>query len=45
MEDGRKYVKGQLLLYPTLNMCDYEDEFYSWSIDKYEIAPIAIKKD
>lgn len=39
MEDGRNFVKGQLLLYPTLNMCDYEDEFYSWSIDKYEIAP------
>ncbi len=39
MEDGGKYVKGQLLLYPTLNMCNQEDEFYSWSIDKYEIAP------
>ena len=44
MEDGRKYVKGQLLLYPTINMCDYEDEFYSWSIDKYELL-LSIKKD
>lgn len=32
-------VKGQLLLYPTVNMANIEDELFKWSIDEYEMAP------
>lgn len=33
-------VKGQLLLYPTVNMIGAEDEFFKkWSMDEYEMAP------
>lgn len=39
MEQGLGMVKGQLLLYPTLNMANFEDEFFKWSKDEYEIAP------
>ncbi|WP_055666935.1 alpha/beta hydrolase [Desnuesiella massiliensis] len=39
MEQGLGMVKGQLLLYPTLNMAKVEDEFFKWSRDEYEIAP------
>lgn len=39
MEQGAGMVKGQLLLYPTLNMANVEDEFFKWSRDEYEIAP------
>ncbi|WP_281533138.1 alpha/beta hydrolase [Anaerocolumna aminovalerica] len=39
MEQGLNMVKGQLLLYPTLNMANVEDEFFKWSKDEYEIAP------
>lgn len=31
-------VKGQLLLYPTLNMAGVEDDFYHWSIDQFEMS-------
>jgi len=31
-------VKGQLLLYPTLNMACVEDEFFHWSIDQFEMS-------
>ena len=39
LEDGLGMVRGQLLLYPTLNMANVEDEFFKWSRDEYEIAP------
>lgn len=39
MEDDFGMVKGQLLLYPTVNMAGTEDEYYKWSIDEYEMAP------
>lgn len=39
MEQGLGMVKGQLLLYPTLNMANVEDEYFKWSKDEYEIAP------
>lgn len=32
-------VKGQLLLYPTVNMANVEDEFFKWSKDEYEMCP------
>lgn len=35
-EEGGHIVKGQMLLYPTLNMCGIEDEYFHWSIDQYE---------
>ncbi len=30
-------VKGQLLLYATLNMCGTEDEYYHWDISEYKM--------
>jgi len=30
-------VKGQLLLYPTLNMACVEDEYFHWSIEAFEM--------
>lgn len=39
MEDGLGMVKGQLLLYPTINMANVEDEFFKWSRDEFEISP------
>lgn len=36
-EDNLHTVKGQLLLYPTVNMAAISDEYSTWSIDKYEI--------
>lgn len=38
-EDGVAMVKGQLLLYATLNMAGTEDEYFSWNIDQYEMLP------
>ncbi|MFJ7936503.1 alpha/beta hydrolase [Sporosarcina sp. NPDC096371] len=32
-------VKGQLLLYPTVNMANKEDEFFKWSKDEYDMSP------
>ena len=32
-------VKAQLLLYPTLNMCGVEDEFFKWDISLYPMIP------
>lgn len=37
-EDGKEMVKGQLLLYPTLNMCKVEDAYFKWSIDEFEFT-------
>lgn len=39
MEDGLGMVKGQILLYPTVNMAGIEDEYFKWSIDEYEMSP------
>ncbi|MBU3103556.1 alpha/beta hydrolase [Clostridium gasigenes] len=39
MEDKLGMVKGQLLLYPTVNMAGTEDEYFKWSIDDFEMAP------
>ena len=38
-EDGEQKVKGQLLLYPTLNMAGVEDEYFKWSKDEFEMFP------
>lgn len=32
-------VKGQLLLYPTLNMCGVEDEYFKWDLSSYAMIP------
>lgn len=39
LETGSHMVKGQLLLYPTVNMAGIEDEYFKWSIDEYEMSP------
>lgn len=39
LEEGTNRVKGQLLLYPTVNMAGIDDEYSHWSIDKYNIHP------
>ena len=38
-EDHQSMVKGQLLLYPTVNMAGIDDEYSHWSLDKYTIYP------
>jgi len=38
IENKTKYIKGQILLYPTLNMGGVKDDQVDWSIDKYEIS-------
>jgi acetyl esterase/lipase len=37
LEENLGMVKGQLLLYPTVNMANIEDEFFKWSKDEYEM--------
>lgn len=37
-EDGENKVKGQMLLYPTLNMCCVEDEYFKWDISHYKMT-------
>jgi acetyl esterase len=37
-EDKLILVKGQLLLYATLNMASVEDEYFHWSLDQYEMS-------
>lgn len=39
MEDKAGMVKGQLLLYPTVNMGNVEDEYSHWTLDSYKIHP------
>lgn len=39
MEDHAHMVKGQLLLYPTVNMGGVDDEYVHWSIERYTIHP------
>lgn len=38
-EEKTNMVKAQLLLYPTLNMCGVEDEFFKWDISLYPMIP------
>lgn len=38
-EEGRHYIRGQLLLYPTLNMAMVEDEYYNEGMRQFEMAP------
>lgn len=38
-EDGSHMVRGQMLLYPTLNMAKVEDEYYHPSMDQFEMTP------
>lgn len=38
-KDGTHMVKGQILLYPTVNMGGIEDAYSHWSIEKYNIHP------
>lgn len=38
-EDGAQLVKGQLLLYPTLNMAGIKDEYFNPGMDQFEMAP------
>ena len=38
-EDEKHMVRGQMLLYPTLNMAQVEDEYYHPSMDQFEMAP------
>lgn len=39
LEENTHMVKGQLLLYPTVNMAGIDDEYSHWSIDRYNIHP------
>ncbi|MGG7078214.1 alpha/beta hydrolase [Clostridium sardiniense] len=39
LEANSGMVKGQLLLYPTVNMANVEDEYFKWSKDEYEFSP------
>lgn len=39
MEDGKHLIKGQILLYPTLNMAQVQDEYYKPELEQYEMAP------
>ena len=39
LEDDSHMVKGQLLLYPTVNMGGIDNEDSHWSLDKYCIHP------
>lgn len=38
IEEDTKMVKGQLLLYPTLNMANVEDEYFKWDIMQYKLS-------
>lgn len=38
-EDGFRRIKGQLLLYPTLNMAGIEDRLYKPGLEHFEMAP------
>lgn len=38
-EEGSNIVKAQMLLYPTVNMCGIEDEFFHWDLSYYHMIP------
>lgn len=35
-ENHLNIIKGQILLYPTLNMAGIQDEYFSWNIEDYQ---------
>lgn len=39
MEDQSHMIKGQMLLYPTVNMGGIQDEYSTWNINRYQIHP------
>lgn len=39
LKEHRHRIKGQLLLYPTVNMGGIDDEYSHWSIERYNIHP------
>lgn len=39
IEDNNHHVKGQILLYPTVNMGGIDDEYSHWSLDQYKVHP------
>lgn len=39
LEDQSHMVKGQILLYPTVNMGGINDEYSTWNINRYQIHP------
>lgn len=38
-EEGDSFIKGQLLLYPTLNMAGVEDTYFKPNMEQFEMAP------
>lgn len=38
-EEGYNLIKGQMLLYPTLNMAGVEDEYFKPGMEHFEMAP------
>lgn len=38
-EDGYHLIKGQLLLYPTLNMAGVKDEYFQPGMEQFEMTP------
>lgn len=39
MEEGYHLIKGQLLLYPTLNMAGIRDEYFNPGMEQFPMAP------
>lgn len=39
LEEHTHLIKGQLLLYPTVNLAGIQDAYTTWSIDRYTIHP------
>lgn len=37
LENNTHMIKGQLLLYPTVNMCGEDDEYSHWSLERYQM--------
>lgn len=38
-EEKLHMVRGQMLLYPTVNMGGLQDEYSTWSLDRYDMNP------
>lgn len=38
IEEGTNMVKGQMLLYPTLNAAGVEDEYFKWDLSYYKMS-------
>lgn len=39
LEEKLNIIKGQILLYPTVNMGGIHDKYTAWNLDKYEMNP------